>query len=691
MDSQEAEDVVRLVFGDHPPENWRENPEFVQYLTELGNLGADRLAVEPESINHQLKSVQSSTQELAFSNYKTFIQTSNCSKQIYTQLTSTEEHLGNLTEQMPDFLQKCDQFKLKAAEISTHRKMTSLTLSKHTQLLEILELPQLMDTVVRNQHYDEALELHSYVTKLWRKQSDVKILQDIHTNVNNSVKLMLHQLLAQLRTSIQLPQCLKVISYLRRLEIFTENELRLKFLQARETWLHSVINAVPRDDAYIHLTRTMEVMRVHLFDIVTQYRAIFSDDSFTIEQDKQHIECNNRLLFSSWLSRKVEEFIKILEQDLEQTSGSIETLLGQAMYFGLSFSRVGFDFRPVLVPVFERMMMKQLGKQVNFDSNSKVISDSFLCLNLAKVAGLKHSLHHDQEDVSQPPMLLLEYPPLAQACNIILTGLNTVRLCAPISCVHTVTSTLQTFLASIAQHILQHHRNNHAAWSTIQLEGFHKLCSVFNSILLPYLQASLSAVFSPQHMSEISGLSISDLRSQRLGYLEYSAICAPIQDFITVEKDLAETSPNCNDKVEEEGGTSYVAERMAELSLAVEGDSSQQQDVARSSSLNGEAILDIDTKTNDAETSSPGNETTTENSDQATINENITESDIQQSIDHATTNENITEQTIEASEPVANIEIITTAATPVKNEGEETVDDEQQIVSVEGATQESSK
>ena len=86
----------------------------------------------------------------------------------------------------------------------------SVTLAKNTSLLEILELPQLMETVVRNQHYEEALNLHSFVTKLCKKQPDVKLLADIQLSVTNSCRVMLQQLVSQLRSQLQLPQCLKV-------------------------------------------------------------------------------------------------------------------------------------------------------------------------------------------------------------------------------------------------------------------------------------------------------------------------------------------------------------------------------------------------------------------------------------------------------------------------------------------------
>lgn len=188
-------------------------------------------------------------------------------------------------------------------------------LYRHTTLLEVLELPQLMETVVRNQHYEEALELQvgtsdslllkfytnpkfddanfwppvsataaqAYVVRLVKRQGGVGVLEDIGRAVQGSMALMLSQLLHQLRAPVQLPQCLKVstlllgvlnmfqvISYLRRLDVYGEQELRLVFLQAREAWLDSVVAGVAREDPSSHLTGVMEAMRVHLFDIVTQ-------------------------------------------------------------------------------------------------------------------------------------------------------------------------------------------------------------------------------------------------------------------------------------------------------------------------------------------------------------------------------------------------------------------------------------
>ena len=60
--------------------------------------------------------------------------------------------------------------------LSRH-KMNSLALFHHTQLLEVLEIPQLMETCVRNGYYEEALELSSHVRRMEKKQTNIPIIK----------------------------------------------------------------------------------------------------------------------------------------------------------------------------------------------------------------------------------------------------------------------------------------------------------------------------------------------------------------------------------------------------------------------------------------------------------------------------------------------------------------------------------
>lgn len=269
--------------------------------------------------------------------------------------------------------------------------------------------------------------------------------------VRQSAQLMLNQLIQQLRTNIQLPACLRVIGYLRRMDVFTEAELRIKFLQARDAWLRSIQASIPDDDPYFHITKTIEACRVHLFDIVTQYRAIFSDEEPLLPPEGQAL--NEGAIFHSWVLQKVSEFLRTLERDLRRgVGGRLDSLLGQCMYFGLSFSRVGADFRGQLAPLFQRVAAAAFGKAVE-EAVEKFQEEMNSYTLISAPAALGGSagvpVPAAQPGTLQPPMVLLDFPPLACFLNGLLVAFNDLRLCCPVALAQDVTTCLEDALSEV--------------------------------------------------------------------------------------------------------------------------------------------------------------------------------------------------------------------------------------------------
>ncbi|KAH1019577.1 hypothetical protein HUJ04_009371 [Dendroctonus ponderosae] len=536
--TEERVKLLKLLYSADYPAEWEFDENVKEYLTKLAAYKVEDLIKEPRRLEVEFANIQDQTQDLAVTNYKTFIETAECSRQLFSQFSSIEHKLDELLLDIPKFQTSCTSFCDSTSQISNLRKLNSLTLTKNAQLLEILELPQLMNSFINDGLYEDALELAAYVRKLCSKHSDIPIFASILDDVNRAWLLMLHQLLNQLKQDVALPRCLQIVGHLRRMEVFTELELKLKFLQARGHWLDLCLKYIPKDDVDHHLTKTVELTRINLFNIITQYRAIFSDGESVPTSSLKGV-INENMIFFTWINARISDFLEVLEGDLKSVS-SVESLLDQCMYFGLSFSKVGCDFRSLLIPIFTKQIMKNfsaaIGRAVAAFEKS-IENFTLINKNLPNIPW-----NNKHQDPLQPPDSLLEFYPLAEYLNNVLKTLNSFRICAPVAIVSEVVECLQRSLLIISRSIVNLYSQEQQAFTSSAKGAFTRLCMSFSDDLVPYVQKCVHIIYPPTQIASQLGITLQTLQDERISFLNREAIVEPIRHLLPSKMSIEEVT-----------------------------------------------------------------------------------------------------------------------------------------------------
>lgn len=451
------------------------------YVSELLSFTLDRLHKEPELLRVDSERIRRQMQEVAVGNYRAFIAADAALSSCRDQLSSIGTHLDNMINEIPKLSSGCTEFLDSAQDILEERKMNQTLLANHSTLLDLLEIPQLMDTCVRNGNYDEALDLEAFVSRLSKMHADIPVIQALTAEVKQTTQTLLSQILQKLRSNIQLPECLRIIAHLRRIGVFSESEMRLQFLRCREAWLAGILDDLDQRNPYDYLKGMVNCHRMHLFDVVNQYRAIFNNDKSGSEESY-----DGGLLYS-WAMHQIKIHLSTLEIMLPKISegGSLSNILDQCMYCAMGLGLVGLDFRGLLPPIFENAVLNMFSKNMaRAVENFQVVLDTHRWVPLPTVGFTTNGQREESQDDVSPPSLLMEYPPLAVFVNAVSVAMNELRPCAALSLKHILAQELVKGLRAVSETLLSYNSTRMLRDNESSL--FLALCQAYIEAVYPY-------------------------------------------------------------------------------------------------------------------------------------------------------------------------------------------------------------
>ncbi|KAI0706262.1 Dor1-domain-containing protein [Cerioporus squamosus] len=442
------------------------SPEAAPYIAHLTSLSLPELEAEPTELASSSAQLTNALTTLCYTSYPTFLSLHTTTSTLSSSLDALSNSLSSLLSTLPALESSARTFAQDSRTLLSSRRKAALVLENHDKLHDVLSLPMLLETSVRNHNYADALLLAQHASTLAARFPNNPLVQSVKADCDARVHSMLAQLLRILHEQAKLPALFRAVGFLRKMDVLSEQELALAFLSGRSAYLEGSLRAVEverkgvdgegsvereREAQARYLKRYVDAWREGVHDVVTQYTTIFLDRPQGAELAASELH----VLLTTFTTLHVRRLLDLLRETLPLVADPslLTSLLTQLTYCATSFARVGMDFRAALAPLFVAAVRKGVTREfeqateawcraIDSEDASKSRSKSlrkkpsqFL---LAPALASSPPLPTDAQlsaiasaAANAPPTILVSYPPLALYTNALLTALNGLRLLAP--------------------------------------------------------------------------------------------------------------------------------------------------------------------------------------------------------------------------------------------------------------------
>lgn len=209
------------------------------------------------------------------------------------------------------------------------------------------------------------------------------------------------------------------------------------------------------------------------------------------------------------------------------------------MYFGLSFGRIGSDFRALLVPLFSQIVYDRFERAANQAESLFADSVSSFSLKAVRSSASNHPAYLQSgtttADQVQPPYTLMKFTPVAELCNAFISAFNELRMCAPVQLVQPVTRKVELTLRACSQILSDFQRQEKEAFTPSEEQEFGRCLQLFRQDFLPYIQKLLGFLFPVHLLAAQTGFPTSEIAKQEPGLLNKESILQPIAHLVIIE------------------------------------------------------------------------------------------------------------------------------------------------------------